>query len=682
MKINNLLLNSVLSVLHRKTHFHMLKKRNFKGIILLTMIVFTLNQAQGQVTVTSNTTWSNSTIPSGASGGIIIQGCTLTIENVIGFSISNNITVDGTNAVLIIDNSHFIFTSNSAKIQVNKEGILQVINGSILEAPFSGTWEGINAGESDYHFSIAPSIDNTGNCSPAEWAGVLDGSATRIDVIGSFIRNAKHGIKSNASNDHTSAVVRARETEFKNCEFGVELSNNFCNRFPMQSGTYIMTCDFIWDNDMPNFEGFPSENYRGIHLYKCKGINIGGCTFTDNISGNSRSNGNGFTSCGIYAWHTTVNISKDGDRCGISNGDADPCPDNSFSNPTLSRGCSFNKLDIGVVYTTSDKNDKFAIRSSTFNDTKQGVEVGKTYNFAFGYNTYNFNTDAYINYYGPGPWFTGALIIHSYNGVGIYNNSFNYTHGGGTQQYIKFIEMGNLINHGLSYIKKNTFYNDIPLTTCGRYDNGIYIYGNNQALNIKCNTFENLAYDIKLTIDGKLSDIPLDGGGSTGAGNIYSDLHNLPCEYANIAVPSGHLSNIGTVKYENTVPLNTPKQNIPVTIWEDINNYKSMGLANPCTATACEDLQVLAVRDVKKYQIVTTFPNPSSADFTITNKQLIKVVSLYSADGRKLLQVNSVSTLGNEFLVRKSDLNNYSGVILVKVECLNGQILTGRQIIY
>ncbi|MEY3412623.1 MAG: hypothetical protein RIQ70_1311, partial [Bacteroidota bacterium] len=75
-------------------------------------------------------------------------------------------------------------------------------------------------------------------------------------------------------------------------------------------------------------------------------------------------------------------------------------------------------------------------------------------------------------------------------------------------------------------------------------------------------------------------------------------------------------------------------------------------------------------------------PNPSSADFTITNKQLIKVVSLYSADGRKLLQVNSVSTLGNEFLVRKSDLNNYSGVILVKVECLNGQILTGRQIIY
>lgn len=682
MKTNRLQSISISSLLYGKFQLTLRWDLPLKGFFLFTLLAFSHSYARGQVTVTTNTTWNNSTIPSAASAGIIVQGCTLTIENVMGFSISNNITVDGTNAVLIIDNSHFIFTSNSAKIQVNKEGILQVINGSILEAPFSGTWEGINAGESDYHFSVAPSIDNTGNCSPAEWAGVLDISATRVEVIGSFIRNAKHGIKSNASTNHTSAVVRVRETEFKNCEFGIELSNNFCNRYPLQSGTFLMTCDFIWDNDMPNFSGFPSTDYRGIFLYNSKGINIGGCTFTDNISGNSPNNGMDFTSFGIYAWNTTVNISKDGDRCGIANGDNDPCPDNSFSNPALSRGCSFNKLDLGVYYTTSNKNDKFAIRSSTFNDTKQGVVVGKTYNFAFGYNTYNFNTDAYINYYGAGPWFTSALIIRSYNGVGIYNNSFNYTHGGGTQQYIKFIEMGNLINHGLSYIKKNTFYNDIPLTTCGRYDNGIYIYGNNQALNIKCNTFENLAYDIKLTIDGKLSDIPLDGGGSTGAGNIYSDLHNLPCEYANIAVPSGHLSNIGTVKYENTVPLNTPKQNIPVTIWEDINNYKSMGLANPCTATACEDLQVLAVRDVKKYQIVTTFPNPSSADFTITNKQLIKVVSLYSADGRKLLQVNSVSTLGNEFLVRKSDLNNYSGVILVKVECLNGQILTGRQIIY
>lgn len=689
MKINNLLLNSVLSVLHRKTHFHLLKKRNFKGIILLTMIVFTLNHAQGQVTVTSNTTWSNSTIPSGASGGIIIQGCTLTIENVMGFSISNNITVDGTNAVLIIDNSHFIFTSNSAKIQVNKEGILQVINGSILEAPFSGTWEGINAGESDYHFSIAPSIDNTGNCSPAEWAGVLDGSATRIDVIGSFIRNAKHGIKSNASNDHTSAVVRARETEFKNCEFGVELSNNFCNRFPMQSGTYIMTCDFIWDNDMPNFEGFPSENYRGIHLYKCKGINIGGCTFTDNISGNSRSNGNGFTSCGIYAWHTTVNISKDGDRCGISNGDEDPCPDNSFSNPALSRGCSFNKLDLGVYYTTSNKNDKFAIRSSTFNDTKQGVMVGKTYNFAFGYNTYNFNTDAYINYYGPGPWFTGALIIHSYNGVGIYNNSFNYTHGGGTQQYIKFIEMGNLINHGLSYIKKNTFYNDIPLTTCGRNDNGIYIYGNNQALNIKCNTFENLAYDIKLTIDGKLSDIPLDGGGSIGSGNTWSIIAGSAhsCDYSNVAVPTGHRSNIGSVFFENIGNTDEPKASISQTSWEHLSGgltpiKNAVSTANTCAATTCEDLQVLAVSEIDINQIVTSFPNPTSADFTIATKIPVKYVTLYGVDGRKLLEVKSNSTLGNEIRVNRVDLNNFIGIILIKVECLNGQVLTGRQILY
>jgi hypothetical protein len=683
MKTNKLPLISMLSMLHGKFQPAFQRKLNLKDFILVTLFAFLQNSAHGQVTVTTNTIWNNSTIPSAASAGIIVQGCTLTIENVVGFSISNNITVDGTNAVLIFDNSSFIFTASTAKIQVNKEGTLQVLNGSILEAPSSYFWEGIIADESDYHFSIAPTIDNNGNCSPAEWAGVLDGSATRVEVVGSYIRNAKHGIKSNASTNNTGAVVRVRETEFKNCEYGIELSNNFCNRFPIQSGTFVMTCDFIWDNDMPYFSGFPSTIYRGLFLYNCKGINIGGCTFTDHITGNSPNNGIDFTSCGIYARNTSINISKDGDRCGIANGDNDPCPDNSFANPALSRGCSFNKLDVGVIYSTSNKNDKFAIRSSSFIDTKVGVEVGRTYNFSFGYNTYNFNTDAYNNYLGgSGVLLTNALIIHLYNGVGIYNNSFNYTHNGGTQQYIKFIQMGDRINHGLSYIKKNNFFNDIPLTTCGRTDCGIYIDGKNEVLNIKCNTFENLAYDIKLGPDGKLSEIPLDGGSTTGAGNVYSDLHNLPCNYANIAVPLGNTTNIGIVKYENTIPLNNPNQNIPLTIWENINNFKSIGTANPCTATACEDLQVLAVSNIDNHQIVTSSPNPTSYNFTITTKQQIKVVSLYTADGRQLLQINSDLTLGNEFHVSRTDINSYSGVILIKVECLNGQILTGRQIIF
>ena len=220
------------------------------------------------------------------------------------------------------------------------------------------------------------------------------------------------------------------------------------------------------------------------------------------------------------------------------------------------------------------------------------------------------------------------------------------------------------------------------LTACGRNDIGIYIDGNNQALNIKCNTFENLAYDIRLGSNGRLSEVPLDGGATVGAGNVYSDLHGLSCTYTNIAVPIGNTTNIGVVKHENTVSLNIPNQNIPVTIWENINKFKSPGTANPCTATACEDLQVLAVRNIDKYQIVTSFPNPTFQDFTITTKQLIKVVSLYSTDGRQLLQVNSISTLGNEFHVSRTDLNSYSGVILIKVECLNGQILTSRQIIY
>jgi hypothetical protein len=249
--------------------------------------------------------------------------------------------------------------------------------------------------------------------------------------------------------------------------------------------------------------------------------------------------------------------------------------------------------------------------------------------------------------------------------------------------------MGDLINHGLSYIKKNTFYNDIPLTACGRYDIGIYIDGNSQALNIKCNTFENLAYDIRLGLNGQLSHVPLDGGGSIGSGNTWSTIAGSAhsCNYSNVAVPSGHRSNIGNVFFENIGNTDEPKASISQTSWEHLSGgltpiKNAVGTANTCAATTCEDLQVLAVSKIDINQIVTSFPNPTSADFTITTKQPIKYVTLYSADGRKLLEVKSNSTLGNEFPVNRVDLNNFIGIILIKVECLNGQVLTGRQILY
>jgi hypothetical protein len=134
MKTNKLPLISMLSMLHGKFQPAFQRKLNLKDFILVTLFAFLQNSAHGQVTVTTNTIWNNSTIPSAASAGIIVQGCTLTIENVVGFSISNNITVDGTNAVLIFDNSSFIFTASTAKIQVNKEGTLQVLNNS--RSPF------------------------------------------------------------------------------------------------------------------------------------------------------------------------------------------------------------------------------------------------------------------------------------------------------------------------------------------------------------------------------------------------------------------------------------------------------------------------------------------------------------------------------------------------------------------
>ena len=190
-------------------------------------------------------------------------------------------------------------------------------------------------------------------------------------------------------------------------------------------------------------------------------------------------------------------------------------------------------------------------------------------------------------------------------------------------------------------------------------------------------------------MNGQRSHFPLDGGGSIGSGNTWSTIAGSAhsCNYSNVAVPSGHRSNIGNVFFENIGNTDEPKASISQTSWEHLSGGLSpiknaVGTANTCAATTCEDLQVLAVSKIDINQIVTSFPNPTSADFTITTKQPIKHVTLYSADGRKLLEVKSNSTLGNEFPVNRVDLNNFIGIILIKVECLNGQVLTGRQILY
>lgn len=659
--------------------------KNLIGLVIGFLISLTNNNVYGVQLITSSTSWNSSTIPSGAHDGILIQSSSgtvkLTINSVTGFYINGDIIVDGTDCELEINNSSFEF-GISSKIKLNK-GAKVKLNGVVLDG--YDYWNGIVVGESDFHFSTKPSIDNNGNCSPADWAGVLDGSATLLEIDASSIRRAVHGILSDPGINKTGGVVRVRNTDFINCEYGIELHNNYCNRFKDVSASYIMTSNFTWDNGLPYYNGIYSRfvQYMGVFLRSCKGINIGGCNFEDNLFYNTTNSLNYGNSVGVFLQNTTVNISKDGDRCGIASGDNDPCPDNTFANPSASKGCEFKRMDIGVWEPFDELSDKLAIRSSTFTNCLTAVEIGATHNFVFGYNTVKFNSDAFADYYDntlPLNFYAAGLNINSYNGVGIYNNLFDFTHGVSNTNNLVFIEMGGRINHGMSFIKKNTFSNDVAVTSCGRKDKGIYLRGVNLSLNIKCNMFQNLAFDIQLSPSAQLGDVPLDGGGTIGSGNIYSMLPTI-CDYSNIAVYSGHSSNIGSVFYENIGTIDRPAQSLSQISWVPRSVFEqSTFTANPCAATVCEDLMVLSTKDIHTNSSVTIYPNPSIGDFTITTKQKIKRITLFSLDGRVLIEIPSDPSTGNSVLVKRSNLGNISGVILVRVE-QNGQILNHLQVL-
>ena len=128
--------------------------------------------------------------------------------------------------------------------------------------------------------------------------------------------------------------------------------------------------------------------------------------------------------------------------------------------------------------------------------------------------------------------------------------------------------------------------------------------------------------------------------------------------------------------------LNEPKSNTTVSSWVLITSpaFKKSGTTNPCDATACADLQILSNKNYEEIQQFSVFPNPSSGDFTITSKQRIKNVTIYSMDGRV---ITTMYCHTNDFKldISRSELNYFSGVVLIKLELQNGQISTGYQIL-
>jgi hypothetical protein len=107
---------------------------------------------------------------------------------------------------------------------------------------------------------------------------------------------------------------------------------------------------------------------------------------------------------------------------------------------------------------------------------------------------------------------------------GVYDNTFSHN-----LQYIACITSKDPNLEYTNFIRKNTFTSSIAVAAnCGPNVIAIDLYGNNNHLDITCNTFVNHVYDVKVNYEAELDDIPnLDvhnGNGKKFSNNTWSIL--------------------------------------------------------------------------------------------------------------------------------------------------------------
>lgn len=479
-----------------------------------------------QITLTSGL---YNVLPPGGENGIIISGNTTTVE--LGnmnatFNPSAQITVQG-GATLVISGGVLNFNDN-CEILIEIGSHLK-LNGAYLKhaMPIGSFWSGIKArsGISVRQFMTTPSIVNN-NCTPVQWAGILNPNATSIIMEGSTIEQAKIGIETLGAPPNNQAegcaIVRVRNSFFKNCEQGVSLNNNHDNLNRQTNASHIMNTDFIWDNVM----NMDPNTMRHINLYKTTAYNIGGCRFINDDLNAACFLDRG---TGIYAIESSFSIKSDGDKCCT---DELGCPDNCYASNQASRRNEFRNLGKGIYFRgtpTFNTLEKFSCKKSDFNECALSIEIHNVREANIGNNTFNTTTAVYNSIFQTENCssysFMMGIFYKNVSGITIFQN--NFTTELDNFQLIR-VEAPDLLYQ--SAIRNNEFNKAFWVTS---YATNIYLNirainlsGNNNHLDIICNKFYQFACEIFVEADGSIDDIP------------NQEVHELNVQTSNLMIMS------------------------------------------------------------------------------------------------------------------------------------------------
>ncbi len=489
-------------------------KNLIKLLLILQFCVLT-KSLQSQITITTNTVWDlMNPPPIQYKKGIIIQGSTLEINGFSGinklvFDDSILITIDS--GKLVINNSEFIM-GKSAKIQLESSCYEEFIStNSIFRTSNNHTWKGIEIGMYNCggqglssQFLVNPTTNNEGNCTKAEWAGVLSPIPSKILVNNCKFFNAEKALFSDGQYNYYTGggIIRARESEFNNCLNSIVVKGWSRGEI---NASYVMTCDFNWTDSIPM--EFDKKNLKFILLDGLDNtpIRIGGCQFRNNISSLDSFIYRGI---GIHAISSSFSITKDGDKC--CNADTTKCPDNCFEDINkLTRNNLFTQLGYGILF-EGDENEGFKLdcRNSDFHTCYRGIEMNYCLDGLIGLNTFTIYKAMADDFFFPGTTNNSGFIHISHknsSGIRIYENVFV-----SNMDFIVGVKSDSPNMLRTSFIRRNTFNNVQTTITalCGPEIRAIDLYGNNDYLDIDCNAFKNQVYDVRINNLASLNDIP------------------------------------------------------------------------------------------------------------------------------------------------------------------------------
>lgn len=636
----------------------------------------------GQVTISTNTVWDNfSTTPNTTTvdqnyvdGIFIVQGATLTI---VGISLEfndNSVGVQISNGHLVIESCTLRFEGSTSGINITDNQLVAYPRSLDLKnSTFTSkvlNWQGVDV--VDWHgganqYTQEP--EEGSDCNPENWFGEVRTSDfyAHVDIVNCTIEHAQVALKIHkgalpANFEGAGAITRLRDNTIVNCLTGFWY-DGFNGELPLYEkyAGYIMTCNFLWDENFSftNASYSAAPNHKHLYFNENSGwMNIGGCNFENNRPIQLCPNERG---TGIFSYKSIIGLSKDGDNCCE---DESGCYDNCYQDGSSNKGNTFKNLGIGIfIDGVGTYNGNFpylfarnSIRQSEFINCARAIDLKNLEEVSIGDNTFTIEKSTFDDaFYTPSNDPTGACVFSSgpvsfptqlktseCTGLSIYRNTFTTDFEGG-----HFIELLNNNQPGFgSQIRSNTLSN-----TSASSSNklGICANGIHKHLDIRCNTFSNLQNDIKAVGNpGEvLDDIP--NNSENDANNTYSFTGQ------NIFTSNSQI--------EVHIDPNNPSQPTGIIPSGYDGNYVN------CTIT-CEELKnkPLSVENLMRVNSVfSVYPNPTNKSVTIEIKASASVLSfrtyeIYDMKGQRLA---FGSLIGKKAIV---DLALYpTGVYFVRI---------------